>query len=333
CDTAYFRRVAEWGVQAAEALEYAHSLGIVHRNVKPGNLLIDGRGKLWVTDFGLARLGEDTGLTQTGDPRGPLRYMAPEQALAKHGLVDHRTDIYALGATLYELLTLRPAVEGEDKQEILRRIAFEEPRRPQSLNRTLTEDLETILLKAMGKTPEERYATAQELADDLRRFLEHKPILARRSTLLSKGMKWTRRHQAAVLATIGVLLLAVVGLNVSTFLIWQEKELKEKALLEKQIALARAEESRQAALKNASTAKAQRRRAIDAVRKAQNGMPDLLMKLKGKEFANLPHIGAVRQVLAKQALRFAQGFIDERSTDPAVRHETASAYHYIGLLY
>src|SRR5262245_457845 len=114
CDTAYFRRVAEWGVQAAEALEYAHSLGIVHRNVKPGNLLIDGRGKLWVTDFGLARLGEDTGLTQTGDLLGTLRYMSPEQALAKHGLVDHRTDIYALGATLYELLTLRPAVEGED---------------------------------------------------------------------------------------------------------------------------------------------------------------------------------------------------------------------------
>jgi serine/threonine protein kinase len=108
-DAAHYRRIAEWGIQAAEALEHAHALGIVHRDVKPGNLMLDARGKLWVTDFGLARTVTDAGLTMSGDVLGTLRYMSPEQALAKHGLVDHRTDVYSLGATLYELLTGRPS--------------------------------------------------------------------------------------------------------------------------------------------------------------------------------------------------------------------------------
>src|SRR5262249_60087520 len=113
-DAAYFRRVAEWGIQAAEALDYAHQLGIVHRDVKPANLLVDPAGRLWVTDFGLAQVQSDTKLTLTGDLVGTLRYMSPEQALAKRVIVDHRTDVYSLGATLYELLTGRPAVGGAD---------------------------------------------------------------------------------------------------------------------------------------------------------------------------------------------------------------------------
>src|SRR5262249_51530541 len=152
--------------------------GIVHRDVKPGNLMVDGQGKLWVTDFGLARLGTDAGLTMTGDLLGTLRYMSPEQALAKHGLVDHRTDVYALGATLYELLTLRPAVDGKDREEILRRIAFEEPVPPRQIDRGIPVDLETIVLKALGKEPSERYATARELTDDLAAFLQDRPIRA-----------------------------------------------------------------------------------------------------------------------------------------------------------
>src|SRR5262249_23168916 len=119
---AFFRTAAELIVQAADALEYAHSVGIVHRDVKPGNLLLDGHGRLWVTDFGLAKHG-DASLTMSGDLLGTLRYMSPEQALARHGLVDHRTDVYSLGATLYELLTGHPAVTGDDRQEILKQIA------------------------------------------------------------------------------------------------------------------------------------------------------------------------------------------------------------------
>jgi serine/threonine-protein kinase len=126
---AFFQAAARLGIQAAEALEYAHSLGVVHRDVKPANLLLDARGNLWVTDFGLAQVQAEGGLTLTltGDVLGTLRYMSPEQALGRRALVDHRSDIYSLGATLYELLTLHPAIEGTDRQEILRRIAFEEP--------------------------------------------------------------------------------------------------------------------------------------------------------------------------------------------------------------
>ncbi len=186
-DAASFGRAAEWGVQAAEALEHAHALGIVHRDVKPANLMVDGHGHLWVTDFGLARTGVDSGLTMTGDLLGTLRYMSPEQALARHGLVDHRTDVYSLGATLYELLTLEPGFAGNDRQELLRQIAFEEPRPPRKLNRAIPEELETVVLKATAKNPAERYATARELADDLKRFLEDRPIRAKRPALVQRA--------------------------------------------------------------------------------------------------------------------------------------------------
>ena len=129
---AYFRTVANLGLQAAEALEHAHQLGVVHRDIKPANLLIDVRGNLWITDFGLAHCQSQAGLTMSGDLVGTLRYMSPEQALAKRVLIDHRTDVYSLGVTLYELLTLEPAYRGSDRQELLRQIAFEEPRRLQA---------------------------------------------------------------------------------------------------------------------------------------------------------------------------------------------------------
>jgi tetratricopeptide (TPR) repeat protein len=208
----YFRRVAELGVQAAEALEHAHQLGVVHRDIKPANLMLDATGRLWVTDFGLARLGADNGLTMTGDLLGTLRYMSPEQALAKHGLVDHRTDVYALGVTLYELLVLRPAVDGKDRGEILQRITTEEPAPPRHLDRAIPGDLETVVLKAMAKEPAERYATAQELADDLRRVLEDRPIQARRPTPVQRLRKWVRRHQAVVVtATVGLIVAVIVA--------------------------------------------------------------------------------------------------------------------------
>src|SRR5262249_297810 len=143
----------------------------------------DGHGQLWVTDFGLARLGTDAGLTMTGDLLGTVRYMSPEQALGQRTLLDHRTDIYSLGVTLYELLTLEPAYNGRSREEVLRQLSFEDPPPPKRLNRAIPAELETIVLKAMNKAPEERYGTAQELADDLRRFLEDRPIQAKRPTL------------------------------------------------------------------------------------------------------------------------------------------------------
>jgi serine/threonine protein kinase len=209
-DPAFFRTAARLGVQAAEALEHAHQLGVIHRDVKPANLLVDGRGNLWVTDFGLAHCQQQAGLTMTGDLVGTLRYMSPEQALARRVLVDHRTDIYSLGATLDELLTLEPAFPASDRQELLRQIAFEEPRRPRRLNKAVPAELEIIALKALEKNPADRYATAQELADDLERYLKDEPIRARRPTPAQRVRKWARRHRPVVGAVAAALALMAV---------------------------------------------------------------------------------------------------------------------------
>jgi serine/threonine protein kinase len=216
----YHRRVAGLGVQAAEALDHAHQAGIVHRDVKPANLMLDARGALWVTDFGLAHVQQaEASLTATGDLVGTLRYMSPEQALGQRVVIDHRTDVYSLGVTLYELLTLEPAFGGSDRQELLRQIAFEEPKAPRRIDKSIPAELETIVQKAMAKGPAERYATAQEMADDLRCFLDDKPIRARRPTLGQRLGRWSRRHQAVVRSAVAVLVLAVIALATSTVLI------------------------------------------------------------------------------------------------------------------
>jgi serine/threonine protein kinase len=231
---AFFRTAAHLGVQAALALEHAHEQGIVHRDIKPANLLVDTRGNLWITDFGLAHCQSQAGLTMSGDLVGTLRYMSPEQALARRVPVDHRTDIYSLGVTLYELLTLEPAFGGADRQELLRQIAFEEPRRPRRLNHRIPTELETIVLKAMERNPAERYATAQDLADDLQRFLSDQPIRAKRPSLLQRLRKWARRHRpvvtAGVVSAMLLLITALGALAASNVAISREKQQTEEAL-------------------------------------------------------------------------------------------------------
>jgi len=229
----YFRKVAELGIQAAEALDYAHQRGIVHRDVKPANLLLDRRGNLWVTDFGLAPVQHsEASLTCTGQIMGTPRYLSPEQALAKRVLIDHRTDIYSLGATLYELLTLRPAFGSEKREEIVKQIACVEPARPQRLERVIPSELEMIVLKAMAKRSQDRYDTAKDLADDLRRFLEHKPIQAQRPTIWVRLAKWLRRQTTAAWTAPAVLLLGMGGLAAGSFLNWQEQKQTKAALAE-----------------------------------------------------------------------------------------------------
>ena len=187
---AFFRTVAQLGVQAAEALEHAHQLGVVHRDIKPANLLVDGRGNLWITDFGLAHCQSQAGLTMTGDLVGTLRYMSPEQALAQRGAdrPPHRHLLagrHPLRAADAGAGLRRPRPARAAAADRLRGAA----RRRGSLNEAIPAELETIVLKAMAKNPAERYATAQELADDLRRFLEDEPIRAKRPTLLQRAQE------------------------------------------------------------------------------------------------------------------------------------------------
>ncbi len=225
-DGAFCRNIARLGVEAAEALEHAHSLGILHRDIKPANLMIDPHGALWITDFGLALFPSDLSLTHTGDIVGTLRYMSPEQALARRGVVDQRSDVYSLGATLYELLTLKPAFDGRDHQELLRQIALDEPVRPRRLNPAIPRDLETIVLKAMAKDPAVRYTTAADLAADIKRFLEDRPILARRPNPVELSLRWAFRHRELVATTTAIIVLALI---VGTAAIWVQSRKTQDA--------------------------------------------------------------------------------------------------------
>jgi tetratricopeptide (TPR) repeat protein len=200
----------------------------VHRDIKPANLLVDCQGKLWITDFGLARFQQNSALTMTGDLLGTLRYMSPEQALGLNGQVDHRADIYGLGVTLYELLTLAPAYPSQDRQEVLRQIGSDYVRRPRRVNKAVPVDLETIVLKAMEKSPENRYVTAQAMADDLRCFLEDRPIKAKRPLLVQRFARWRRRHKILVRAGVLVMAIAVAAAVYSDVRVGHERDLKDQ---------------------------------------------------------------------------------------------------------
>jgi hypothetical protein len=306
----YFLWVANVGRQAALALEHAHRMGVVHRDVKPANLLLDPRGQVWVTDFGLAQIGGDVALTVTGELVGTLRYASPEQALARPGLVDHRTDVYALGATLYELLTLRPIFEGGDRRELLRHIADTEPLPPRSVDRAVPVELETIILKAVAKEPAERYGSAQELAEDLGRFLEDRPILARRPTLGERSARWARRHRAVVLGGVLLLALLAAGLGILAALIareqWKTREAYEQL---------RAEQGRtEAALAQARGSYNKAREAVDA-----------LARFGEEDPAGPTELTDLRRRLLETALVYYQDFIDERRDDPSSQAALAAA--------
>jgi tetratricopeptide (TPR) repeat protein len=208
----YWHVVARLGMQAAEALAYAHAQGTLHRDIKPGNLLLDEDGVLCVADFGLARAMDGPELACSGDFVGTARYMAPEQL---RGTADVRSDVYALGLTLYELLTLRPAFDRPEQG-----IAFNagqvraEPLRPRKIQRAIPRDLETIVLKCLAFEPAKRYATAAALGADLRRFLEDKPIHARRASWLERAARWCRRNPAlATVSALAILLLVAVAVT------------------------------------------------------------------------------------------------------------------------
>ena len=172
--------------------------------------------------------------------------MSPEQALAKRVIVDHRTDIYSLGVTLYELLTLQPAFTGKDRHQLHHQIAFEEPRRLRQLNRALPADLETVILKAIAKNPTEQYATAQELAEDLQRFLDDRPVITRRPRLTQRLVKWSRRHRQVVRLALALLLVAAIA---GPIIAIHEASLRKTAMTQTSAAVAARKQERDARLR------------------------------------------------------------------------------------
>ena len=213
----YWRSVATIGAEVANALQHAHQQGIVHRDIKPANLLMDMRGNVWVTDFGLAKASDQQDLTHTGDILGTLRYMAPEQF---EGTVDHRTDTYSLGLTLYELLALRPAFMEKDRHKLMKQVTTETPTPLKTLDSGLPTDLTTIVQKAIDRDPAHRYQSAQDMADDLERFLRDEPILARRISPVTRFVRWCKRNPmvSALTSTIAALLIVVaMGSTLAAF--------------------------------------------------------------------------------------------------------------------
>jgi serine/threonine protein kinase len=215
----FAKAVARVGLQVAEALDYAHGQGVLHRDIKPSNLLLDVQGTVWVTDFGLAKaMADSDNLTHEGDLLGTLRYMAPERF---RGRSDARSDLYALRLTLYELLTLRPAFDQEDRDQLIHQVTIEVPPRLRALNPEIPRDLETIVQKAIEQDPARRYQDAEDLAEDLRRFLGDRPIKARAVGVLERAWKWALRKPA-----IAALLAALVVALVTGFagITWQWRE-------------------------------------------------------------------------------------------------------------
>jgi len=222
----FARWVAGVGYQAAMALDYAHKRQVVHRDIKPSNLILDKTGTIWVTDFGLALRLDDPGISRGDGVLGTPRYTSPEQAARK--VVDYRTDIYSLGVTLYELLTGKPAYDGESSDEVIRKILTEAPVSPRVLDSSISRDLETIILKAMSSRPEDRYATAGELADDLDRFLRYEPVRARRIGPVGRFSRLVRRHPAVSMVTA---VAASIVFGVATFAYRQVARERDDALL------------------------------------------------------------------------------------------------------
>ena len=268
-DREYYQSVAKIGQQVADALAYAHEQGTLHRDIKPGNLLLDGNGTVWVADFGLAKLAEQDNVSRTGDIVGTLSYMPPESF---SGDTDGRGDIYALGLTLYEMLALRPAYYGRDRGKLVRQITEGDLPRLGKLNPAVPRDLETIVLKAIEQQPEDRYATARELEEDLQSFLTDMPIKARRMSIPEQFTRWCRKNKMVASLSAAVVSLLLLSSIVFGFLSYEAKRQanlasanEQRAKEQEQIAIT----AEQAARESARLAKEQEQIAITAEQAAR----------------------------------------------------------------
>jgi serine/threonine-protein kinase len=293
----YARSVARIGIQVAEALGYAHAQGVLHRDVKPSNLLLDGAGTVWVTDFGLAKADNTEDLTRTGDVIGTLRYAAPER-LAGH--CDARSDIFGLGLTLYELLTLRPAYDERTPGLLVQQVTAAEPPPPRTIDRRIPRDLGTIIEKAIARDPERRYATAAQLAADLQRFLEDRPITARRTSRVEQAWRWCRRNPGFAALSAAALAILLAGLAA---VLWQWR-----------------------------LAETHRRYAEANFKKARDAVDECFTTVTQNPAFQEPGMEGARQVLFQAALKYYQDFLNQRADDPGIRADLARAYYRLGYI-
>ena len=313
------RFVARIGAAAAEALHAAHGFGTLHRDIKPGNFLLDRDDHLWVTDFGLAKALEADGLTQSGDVLGTLQYMAPEQFA---GSYDVRSEVYALGVTLYELLTLQPAFRGRNRSEIMDRVQSQRIERLAGL-RDLPRDLVVIVDKAMAREPEDRYRDAEALRADLEAFVEDRPIQARRLSALATAWRWCRRNRStsvlAAAALLAVLLAAVTG--------WVAYGMTTRAAEQARREEARAESNlllSLAAFGDVFDALVGRDTAL-----AYDENPDT-----GEQTVVVQSALSPRDVaLLKQMLAFYDRFASENENSESLRYETTRAHRRVGAIH
>jgi tRNA A-37 threonylcarbamoyl transferase component Bud32/tetratricopeptide (TPR) repeat protein len=293
------RRAAEVVRTIAETMQFAHEKGIVHRDLKPSNVLVDAQQRPLITDFGLAKHQEnESQLTVSGAVIGTPSYMPPEQAEGKGSLIGPRSDLYSLGAILYELVTGRPPFRAASPFETIRQVIQDEPLSPRLVNPGVPMDLETICLKCLQKDPARRYATSQDLADELGRFLRGEPILARPIGSLARLWRLCRRYPVAASAIAAAVLLLVTTAVVST-----------SASIVTARALAASEQS---------------------LRDAMQVVEDFLTKVSEDTLLNQPGLQPVRRELLEKALAYYQKFLRQRANDPRVQRELAGAMFRVG---
>jgi serine/threonine protein kinase len=310
----YWQGVARIGVQVADALDYAHKQGILHRDIKPSNLLLDTRGTVWVTDFGLAKASDQPNLTHTGDILGTLRYMPPEAFEGKSGALG---DVYSLGLTLYELLALRPAFSEKERGRLVRQVTTEAAERLSKVNPEVPRDLETIVHKAIEREPAHRYATAVELATDLQRYLDDDPIQARRATAAEQLLRWARRNPgiatlsgalATVLIAVAVISLVVAG--------------RMSRLADQQASAAQeADQARRHEADQRDLAEKAQRQAEASFARARRAVDDSFTKVSESKLLDVPGLQPLRLDLLESALRFYDEFLNERGDDVALQAE------------
>jgi tetratricopeptide (TPR) repeat protein/predicted Ser/Thr protein kinase len=314
------RAAARLVALVARAVHHAHQRGILHRDLKPANILLDSRGQPYVTDFGLARrVDADGELTQSGALVGSPPYMAAEQAEGRRGAITTATDVYGLGAILYATLTGRPPFRSDSVLETLDQVRHVEPEPPGALNRRVDRDLQTICLKCLRKEPERRYGSALELAEDLERWLDGRPIAARPVGRAERAWRWCRRNPAVAGLTCALamaLLALLVGLALGNVLL---KEQRDRARSQEQLASERTR-----------AAERERQRADRRARQARWVVDRMLTGVAERWMSQQPRMEPVQLEFLEDAARMYREFAREEGDDPAIRRERAKAESRLG---